>query len=267
MKKFYKKKSFDYDFFDISEALEKLNLNFGDTIYITGDLFKLGRYNRRDSILNDLYKLIINKIGKRGTICFPTHSWKLLNSNSIFIPNQTKSETGAFTEFLRKKKSVRQDHPYSSVSSIGKFSDYICKNNSRSVYGKKSPFEKLIKLNAKIINFGLHPRFCCSSVHHSELLANVPYRYKKFFYQKVFDKKKIIKKKYSLFVLKEKYLNTKRNKNKIIFNHFQKKNIILKSKLGRDYIYAYSLTDFHKNNISLFKTNKFAWLGYKPKKI
>ena len=266
MKKFYKKKLFDYDFLDLSKAFEKLSLNYGDTVYITGDLFKLGRYKEKIKVVDDFYKLLINKIGKEGTICFPTHSFILLNSGFVFVPQQTKSETGALTEFLRKKKSIRQDHPYSSVSSIGKFANYICRNNSKGVYGKNSPFERLIKLDTKIINFGLHPRFCCSSVHHSELLANVPYRYKKYFYHKVFDKRKMITKKYNMFVLKEKYLNIKRNKNKIIFDHFQKKNKILKTKLGMNYIYTYSLVDFHKDNILLLKKNKFSWLGYKPKK-
>lgn len=266
MKRKLKIRSFDYDLLDILKALENIDLELGDVIYITGDLSRLGAYKNKRQILSDLYKSIKKKIGKSGTICFPTHSWSVLKSNLIFNSRTTKSETGVFTEYLRKKNSIRQDHPYSSISSIGKYSKFICTNNSQAAYGKKSPFARLIKLKAKIINFGLHPRYCCSSVHHSELVLKVPYRFNKFFIQKVIQNNKLISKKYSLFVLKKKFMKIKRNKNKIIFKHFIENNVILKSKLGKSFIYSYSLSEFYKDNISLIKKDKSSWLGLKPKK-
>jgi aminoglycoside 3-N-acetyltransferase len=260
-------RSFDYDLLDIFKALKNIDLKLGDVIYITGDLSRLGAYKYKRLILSDLYQSIKKKIGEKGTICFPTHSWSVLKSNLIFNSKTTKSETGVFTEYLRKKNSIRQDHPYSSISSIGKYSKFICTNNSLAAYGKKSPFARLIKLKAKIINFGLHPRYCCSSVHHSEFILKVPYRFKKFFIQKVIQNNKLITKKYSLFVLKKNFMKIKRNKNKIIFKHFTQKNKILKSKLGRSFIYSYSLSEFYKDNISLLKKNKYSWLGLNKKKL
>ena len=68
-----------------------------------------------------------------------------------------------------------------------------------------------------------------------------------------------------MFVIKEKYLKIKRNKNKIIVNNFLKKEKLFKSKLGNNYIYSYSLSKFYKQNLNLLKKNIFCWVGKKLK--
>ena len=45
------------------------------------------------------------------------------------------------------------------------------------------------------------------------------------------------KKDFYMFVLKEKFLNIKRNKNKLIINNFKKFEKIYKSKLGNNFVY------------------------------
>ena len=130
---------------------------------------------------------------------------------------------------------------------------------------KSLPFDRLIKLKAKVLNFGIIPRLLCYFVHHVEQMAQVPYRFKKKFIQKVKIKNKIISKKYFMYVLKSKFINIKRNGNKKIFDHFLKNNKIKKTKLGRSYLYSYSLTDFYNSNINLLKKDIYAWIGYNLK--
>jgi len=165
----------------------------GDTVYITGDLSCFGRYKNLKNILSDFSKSLKKVLGKSGTIVFPTHSWSVLKRNKIFSLEQTKSESGVLSEYLRKdKKSFRQPHPFSSISAIGKMGKFITCSSSKHVYGPDTPFEKLILLNAKFISLGLEPNFTCSQVHHIEFINHVPYRFTKEFLVKTLEKKKII---------------------------------------------------------------------------
>ena len=101
----------------------------------------------------------------------------------------------------------------------------------------------------------------CTQVHLIEKEFNVPYRYSKEFYHKIIFKKKIKRKLFTMFVLKEKHRNFKRNKNKIIIKNFLKTNIIQTISLGNNQIYLYDLKKFYKSTKNLFKKNIYAWSG------
>ena len=66
-----------------------------------------------------------------------------------------------------------------------------------------------------------------------------------------------------MFVLKEKHLNFKRNRNKIIFKNFLKKNNVQTINLGRNKLYLYDLKKFYRSTTNLFKKNIHAWSGKK----
>ena len=66
-----------------------------------------------------------------------------------------------------------------------------------------------------------------------------------------------------MFVLKEKHLKIRRNKNKLIVKNFLKNNKVKKTKLGNGYIHLYNLKDFYEENIRLLKKNIFCWVGKK----
>tara|TARA_B100001057_G_C22868943_1_gene957861 strand:- start:3770 stop:4576 length:807 start_codon:yes stop_codon:yes gene_type:complete len=252
---------YDYNLSDLNSAYKKLNLKKNDVIYITGNLVALGKYSGKN-ILHDKLKVIQKILGKRCTISFPTHSFRLINNNKlIFDVKKTNSETGSFSEYLRKQKGCyRQFHPYSSTSSIGKHAKYICSNNSRHVYGPDSPFDKLIKLNCKFIGFGLEPGYTAAQVHHLEYMQNVPYRYTKSFNQKIKYKNTIKQMEFYLFVMYKKFYKYKRDRNRKIFNNFKKKNHINVVSIGKNKIYSYSLKDFYLSTLDLIKKDPYCWL-------
>ena len=66
-----------------------------------------------------------------------------------------------------------------------------------------------------------------------------------------------------MFVLKNKYLNIKRDENKLIINNFLKNYRIKKKKLGNNWIYSYDIKKFYSITKKLFKKNKNSWLGKK----
>ena len=250
----------DYDLNDLHNAYKSLQIKKNDIIYITGNLLALGRCKNKN-ILNDHFKVLKKIIGKKGTIVFPTHSFELVSSKRVFDIKNTYSETGSFTEFLRKKKgSIRQNHPYSSTTALGKYAKFICSNNTQHVYGPNSPFQRLIDLNAKFIGFGMSPGLTATQVHHAEFMMNVPYRFIKTFKQKFKIDKKITIKEFYLFVLDKNLINLSRDRNKKIFKYFIKKNKIIKKKLGKSYIYSYSFSKFYKSTIELMKKDIYCWL-------
>ena len=214
---------FDYDYNKLFNSFNSLGIKKNDTVYLTGNLLSLGKY-KNENILKDYLNILKRIVGTGGTISFPTHSFRLIkNKKNLFDKKKTFSETGSLTEFLRKQKgSRRQFHPFSSTSAIGKQAGYICSKNTAHVYGVDSPFDRLIKLKAKFIGFGMSPGMTATQVHHAEFMMNVPYRYSKAFNQKVMINGRLKTKKFFLFVLKENLINLRRDRNKKIFKFFKK---------------------------------------------
>lgn len=70
-----------------------------------------------------------------------------------------------------------------------------------------------------------------------------------------------------MYVLKKKFINFKRDRNKLIFSNFKKFYKIQKIKLGADFIYLYDLTLFSQVTNKLMKKNKYCWLGKKNASI
>ena len=256
----------NYDLSDLVDCWKKLKIKKGDTVYITGNISFLGLYYDHKNLLKDFLKTLKNFLGSRGTIAFPTHSWSLVKSKKIFSIKNTPSESGVFTEFLRKQKNThRQFHPFSSTSSLGYHAKFITNSLSRHVYGLNSPFDKLINLNAKFISIGLEPNLTCSQVHHAELMSNVPYRFVKEFTSLVERNKKTSSEKFYLYVLYDSLRLQERDMNKKILLSFTKKKKIITSKLGKSKVYCYSLREFYEHTLTLMKKDIYVWLKKPPK--
>tara|TARA_E500000178_G_C17038379_1_gene764875 strand:+ start:2500 stop:3279 length:780 start_codon:yes stop_codon:yes gene_type:complete len=253
-----------YSLKQIKESLNKLNIKKNDIVYVSGNLVSFGKPEMKN--LNNLPKVFFNEIyrlvGKGGTIMFPSHSFDLVNTNKIFDINKTKCISGSFSNYIMEnKKFYRQLHPYASIAGIGKYAKYICNYKDNDVYGLNCPFEKLIKLKSKFISLGMEINKNCTQVHFLEKEFKVKYRFEKYFYHRILLNNKIVKKKFSMFVLKNKYLNIKRNENKLITNYFLKNYKIKKRKLGSSWIYSYDIKKFYDITKKMFKKNRNAWLG------
>ena len=218
----------------LSKVINTLNIKKNDNIYVSGNFINLGIISKKNyqDMPKILYNLLKKKIGPKGTIIVPSHSFNLINRNEIFDVKKTQSESGAFSNFiLKQKKTVRQIHPFSSSAAIGFNAKYICSNNTKHVYGPSSPFERMIKLKTKFISFGIPINENCSQVHHAEFNMGVPYRYTKEFEKKIRIRKRVYKEKFYLFVLYKEFIGKKRNRNKIIVNNFKNKSKVIKRKL------------------------------------
>jgi len=256
---------FNYTKSELNKVWNLINIKKNDNIYITGNISFLGKMKETD-ICKNFYQSLKKAIGNKGSIFFPTHTWSLISKKIPFCVETSKSESGVLTEYLRKQKnSVRQMHPFASVSCIGPCANLIKKSNNIHAYGKGSPFEKIIKLNSKFISIGLKPNFTCSQIHQIEFEKNVPYRYIKEFKKKINYKNKIIEKKFCLHVLYKNIKLKHRDNNEKIFKNFLKYNKIYSAKIGKGQIYSYDLNSFYKVTSKLMDQNIYCWLKSIPK--
>ena len=261
---------FKYTINDIRNSINKLNINSGDNIYVSCNLANLGfpRIDNIDLLPECFFKNFKKKISSNGTIIVPTHSFFLKDTKKVFNPKSTPCESGAFSTYiLKKKNSIRQLHPLASVTALGKNSKLFCNDNSKNAYGSKSPFSRMIKTNTKFISIGIKYNLNCTQIHHLEQINNVPYRFFKEFKQNIKVSNKIKQELFYMYVLRKKFLNFKRDRNKLIFSNFKKFSKVQKIKLGADFIYLYDLTLFSQVTSKLIKKNKYCWLGKKNASI
>ena len=256
-----------YDLRNLTAAYLDLGLARGDIVYVTGNLAALGvaeGISNKLAILEMHYKALENVLGKSGTIAFPTHSFSLCNTTNEFDLHNTVSESGILSEFLRQQHgAIRQFHPFSSISAIGKNALDICADTTRHAYGPFSPTARLIEADAKFVSIGMKPELTCSNVHHSEFCMGVPYRYSKEFMHPVVRSQISSHEPFYLFVT---YLNIelRRDSNRKIFKYFRKNHEISNKIVDRGNIYCYSMLDFHESTLDLMRQDIYAWLEAPP---
>lgn len=179
-----------YDRRDLVACYDALGVAAHETVYLTGNLGRLGglvaddgtRITEKPQIVDTHISVLQDLMGPRGTIVSPTHSWSLVRSQTPFDADTTPSDY-VFGEILRlHSESVRQCHPFASVAALGaRGREIIRPGLHRHAYGVASPFECMGQLNALHISLGLEARQSISAVHHCEVMAQVPYRFTKSF--------------------------------------------------------------------------------------
>jgi len=186
-----KKALFQYDgnFFsssDVTSALRSVGITHGDTVFIHADLGKFGRLadikNRIDFNMEFL-NACLDAIGDKGTIVIPTFTYSVCEGE-IFDYYETPSKVGYFSELARTTHGfTRSDDPIFSVTSIGPKTTTLINNLSNQCLGKDSIFDRMYKINAKILNLGFY--FFPTFIHFVEAQCKVPYRYDKTFIAKI----------------------------------------------------------------------------------
>ncbi|MDU9048391.1 MAG: AAC(3) family N-acetyltransferase [Candidatus Electrothrix sp. Rat3] len=205
-------------------------------------------------------------LGETGTLIVPTHSWSLCNTSKVFDIKRTPSETGPFTEYIRKQKSsVRQLHPFSSSTALGKEAMAICANTSKHAYGPESPFQRMIDRNALYVSIGLPIELTISLVHHIELVMGVPYRYVKEFIHPIKVDNELKNIAFYLYVIRRE-CQIERDCNVNILNEFKKSYSVKRSSLGRSIVESLSTAEFFQAITKVFAKNIYIWLKKPPKK-
>jgi len=179
---------FKCDIKALEKALSELKIPKNSTIIIHSSLFKFGLIEGGAGTVYDLLKKLYDET---YTLVMPTFTFSYSNSRE-WNSNNTKSETGVLTEYMRKLENTsRSINPFHSVCIEGPNKDYLLNSVSDSSFGPNSIFEKLYKSNAYNLSLGSEFEGGATFCHYVEELLQVPYRYYKYFPGKVFDKNEV----------------------------------------------------------------------------
>jgi len=121
------------------------------------------------------------------TIVMPAFTFSFSDTR-YWSARNTKSEMGVLTEYFRNLIGAeRTIHPFHSVVAYGKYANDFSGCNSLSSFGKGSPFEMLLELDAYNLSLGTEFIGGATFAHHTEEVCRVPYRYYKEFPGDIYD--------------------------------------------------------------------------------
>lgn len=165
---------------DLVDTLVSLGLRKGDTVTLKAGIWTLGVMDARPSEVPDLFVKAFDQVIDLdvGTLIAATTTTNLCGTETPYCPESTPGMTGMLSEKIRTTPgAIRSFHAFESYAALGVRSAEITENLSRHGYGVDTPEERLIQLNAKGVSLGLPAQQTCSTVHHAEVMASVPYRY------------------------------------------------------------------------------------------
>jgi aminoglycoside 3-N-acetyltransferase len=194
-----------YEIFD--DLLIQCNITKNDKILVSSNILKLLIYfkdNKKKIQLSRFIKILKKKVGKNGTIMFPTFNWDFCKGFD-FIYHETSSKTGSLSNCALKETSFkRTSNPIYSFAVSGKDRDYICGLEHKSCFGLNSPFGYLIENEGKCLFIGMDYKEGFTFVHVAEEAVGVNFRYfKEFSGNYINEDNKKIYSKYKMYVRKE----------------------------------------------------------------
>lgn len=174
--------------------LNELGVVNGETIYLAIDMARLPLPHwpvalnrnairaREDRWCVFLFEHIMEALGPYGTLLVGTFSYSCGNSEIPFVVEETQSEIGPFTNWVRQQpQSIRSLHPIFSVAGIGRRAADILTKTGGAAFGPCSPFGRLAQHGARFVNLGIPFRQSLTYVHHLEQCYGCNHRYHKTF--------------------------------------------------------------------------------------
>lgn len=255
---------------EIEKALIKLGLKKGDAVLVHSDIFRIGMIkgcDRKEEYLATLFNIFLKVIGKKGTLAVPAFFYEYGRWAAPYDMKSSpvSSQLGIFSQYVAGlPQAVRSPNPIAALAAIGFNAKYICRGGTGSAYGIDSPWDRLMKCNAKMIFFGADlsaMTFC----HYVEHMVGVPHIYNKIFSAPVSEKGKKIK---LLICAQVRYLkfgieyDAEANTRK-----FEQGKVVKKIKIGNGairYLSCERVFEFLKEKL---KNNPYYFLKKEPKFI
>jgi aminoglycoside 3-N-acetyltransferase len=172
-------------FNEFCDALRAHGLVRGDIVHVQSDLRRMGAVEcdlRREAILEFYLRAFEEVIGSEGTLSVFTGTMSLGRSGEPFEREQTRSEAGVLSEYVRTRpSSVRSSHPIMSCAADGPRAEYVCGGAHYEGVGYDSPWGRLYRANAWLMTLGiaLDQAGGTTFFHHIEHSYGVPYQYTK----------------------------------------------------------------------------------------
>ena len=143
--------------YDILRAdLHKIGIREGDVLVVHSSMKSMGYV---DGGPECVIKAMLDTIGERGTLIFPTFTYRTSYVDSFFSNKETPSCVGLLSEVFRHTEGVtRTNHPTHSVAIKGPMLDMLIEGeeDDDTPMGIHSPYRKLASAGAKILMLGCH---------------------------------------------------------------------------------------------------------------
>lgn len=228
-------------------------------------LGRMEKVQSKEDLCKNIHEAIEEVIGDEGTIAVPTFTQQIGFHGFDYVHEQTPSQTGIFSEYIRNlPQSIRSFHPVFSISAVGKNKEKICHQASQSGFGYGSAMHKLFTHGAKAISlgFGYYTGYIVSGLHVTESLYGVPY-----YYNKILDVKSYIDGKLSnkIFIANIRYREFGIEYSfKRIIDFMERNNHLTSQKVGNGFMYACSFQDMMSDCINLLNEDVYAFLKTPP---
>lgn len=181
--------------YELSAQLGAVGLRLGDTAYLGVDmahvalpkfhatLDRKSMAERAEKWCAFVLEVLLDAVGPEGTLLAPTFSYSYARNGTPYDHETTPSETGPFTEYLRRRPdAVRSLHPLNSVSGVGLRARDILDDTGRSGYGARSPFARLAEYDTKFLFLGASLGLALTHAHHLEHMYGVNHMYHKLYH-------------------------------------------------------------------------------------
>lgn len=246
------------------KAFYELGINEGDNLLIHNSLLKFGipkevALSRFPEIV---YNYIQSSIGSSGTIIVPTFNFDFCKGIPFNRQETPSKGMGVFSEYVRSlPQSKRSFHPMQSVAVIGDKQEYIIEGDTTSSFSPGGPFDRLRKLNTKIVLLGADIN-AISVIHWVEEKYNVPYRYWKTFSGSYIDDGVTTERNYEMYV---RSLDTNPAlKLNSIETQLRERGLINEYKIGGGMVQVLGLNDFLSTAENLIKLNPYFFVSNHP---
>lgn len=241
---------YDYTKLNISRCLDKVGIKKGDILYCHSNIGFFGKI-KSSNIAKLFYNILKRKVGKRGTLIFPSYSYSFSKSckKKIFNLKKNNFNMGMLSAYAFNQPEIsRTNDPMFSVLVCGKLKNEFLTISNNS-FDEQSVFGKFFKYNGKIINFNFSG---CTFLHFIERKLNVNYRYDKTFRGNFVGQSKKIQ--WISYV--RKLSNPKFEDDPFLFTKYIKKKKIAKfSKLGKGEVTSISANQIYNVVKSNLKKN------------
>lgn len=233
-------------FEDITSAFKSVGLRRGDTVLVHSSLSKIGAIKgiertETEKYLACIYRAFFDVLDiPEGTLVVPTFTHEYARNNKPYIHEESPSEVGAFSEYIRRHPdAVRSVHPINSFAVVGSKQHEICHDISRACYGFNSVFDRLILSGATMLFLGASMRHMTLK-HHMEHVVGLPYAYHKAYFTPAYRDGKELP---LPFLACVRYLNGKVENNDCseFQAHLETKKLIKKTTLGDAEVIAVSI--------------------------
>jgi aminopeptidase-like protein/aminoglycoside N3'-acetyltransferase len=169
---------------ELRDALGKLSVTRGDTLYCHVSLDALGTF--ASDTLEPFLNSLLEAVGDEGTILVPAYTFSFCDQKEFDV-RQSPTQSGPWstsTEFLeifrKHRGSVRSRDPIYSVAGIGKRAKELLSDLPNTCFGRGSIYDRLIQAGGKICAIGVALQEV-TFVQHVEEIAGVPFRFKKLY--------------------------------------------------------------------------------------